>query len=723
MQRNRRSRLIFALVFLVTIAAYYCPVSSGIYRVLQLKIYDSFLRTAGSLEDWDAKPVLDDICIVDIGEQSIEELGQYSGWPSLFFADLVDTLSAHGARVIAFDVFFTESDSLSSFTRSRLAQHLRSKNLDPDAVLPALSSDYVLTDAISRAGNVYLPMFGTHTENPNLVLLPSSVLSPKLKNPPKTYPLEHLHLPVHYLANAAKGVGLAHIFSDESGNIHDYPLFFTYEDQYLLNFSTHACLDVLGAGIETKDKNVFLRFADNSTHKLPLDDQGKYHLRYYGSAGRFRYIQISDVLKGKLEPGFFKDKIVLIGSSAAGLRDSKATPLGRDVPGVELHATFMQNMLNKEHIHWLPTWLGWLLALLLLLASRLMVNRLKPVSSVTIFVAISLLLLLLCYFIFANYYYAMSYSSLFIPWILGFITIMIDESQTQHHEKKKVKHAFEHYVSKAVIKEVLADPKSLRIGGSKRQAGIMFADIRNFSTICEHMHPDAVSAFLHDYFNRCTKIVTKHNGMLDKYIGDAILALFNVPVDQTQYQIQACQCALELIEEVDKIRSENLDKTLIANLRIGVGLASGSIIAGNLGSDEIFNYTGIGDKMNLASRLESLNKFYLTRIIVDNETYQATADKFLFRWLDRVCVKGKQEAVDIYELLGLSNSHKDKRQHLEAYEKALNALCRKEIDEAARLFDKAADLNPKDYPTILMQLRIKNLDPNSWDGVYRHILK
>lgn len=149
---------------------------------------------------------------------------------------------------------------------------------------------------------------------------------------------------------------------------------------------------------------------------------------------------------------------------------------------------------------------------------------------------------------------------------------MIAQSQAQHHERQKVKLAFEHYVSKAVINDILMDPNSLKVGGIKRHACIMFADIRNFSTLCETLNPDEVSRFLHDYFNRNTALVTKHNGMLDKYIGDAILALFNIPVDQSNYQMEACYCALEMIAEVAKIRQNNSTHPLLSQLRIGIVL-------------------------------------------------------------------------------------------------------------------------------------------------------
>lgn len=719
---NQKSRLIFLVLMAFVFAAYYFPVTGNLYRVFQLKLYDVFWHTASALGDWDKQAVIEDVCIVDIGEKSIKDLGQYSSWPTLFFADLVDIIGQDQPKLIGFDIFFTESDSLSEFSRNRFAEHLRLQGIEADLLFSAFSTDNEFERAIQQSGKTYLPMFGTNQDSESLVLLPHTIKNWDVQ-PDNFVKLNHLYPPVQYLANAAKGVGLAHISVDQSGSIHDFPLFFNYEDQFLVNFSFQACLDLLEVDEIRTGSNIRLLSGGNTVRTMPLDADGKFHFRYYGAQDRFRYIQVSDVLKGNLEPGFFKDKIVLIGASATGLRDTKSSPLSGDVPGVELHATFVHNLLNEEYVRWMPSWVGWLCALILLFISGLAIKRFKPITGLGYFLLITCGLLLVLYILFSTSFYAMPYSTLFFPWVIGFSALMIGESQIQHREKQKVKHAFEHYVSKAVINQMLQTPQALKVGGVKRHACIMFVDIRNFSTLCENMNPDEVSGFLHDYFNRNTAIITQHNGMLDKYIGDAILALFNVPLNIPSYQIQACHCAIQIITEVEKIRQQHSDHPLLRDLRVGIGLASGSIIAGNLGSDEIFNYSGIGDRMNLASRLESLNKFYFTRIIVDNDTWLATKDQFHYRWLDRVCVKGKQEAIDIYELLGKQSDPLPNALVIDYYEQAMAALCKPDLESATQLFNKAIQADPNDPPTQIMLQRLQDPDISNWDGVYHHILK
>jgi len=307
-----------------------------------------------------------------------------------------------------------------------------------------------------------------------------------------------------------------------------------------------------------------------------------------------------------------------------------------------------------------------------------------------------------------------------LPWLLGYLSLQVHESQLQYSERKKVRNAFEHYVSKSVISQIMKVNDPLRVGGIRCQAAILFCDIRSFSTICEKLPAEAVSEFLHEHFNRCTRVVTEHNGTLDKYIGDALLALFNVPLPKPDYCRDACLSALDIIAEANKLQSEYTSHPTLSSFQVGVGIATGEIIAGNFGSDEIFNYTGIGDRMNLASRLESLNKVYLSSIIIDAATYGAVREHFLCRHLDRVCVKGKGEPIDIYELLCPINAASQALiSFCAAYDEAVAALIAGNKDCAAKLFGRCLIMNPDDYPSHLMLHRMKDIDWQCWDGIWR----
>ncbi|MCB5262590.1 MAG: adenylate/guanylate cyclase domain-containing protein [Candidatus Cloacimonetes bacterium] len=715
-----RRPLIILGVIVGSYLLHYLPVSRQLLRALQLRVYDTLLDYRNAFSDSDRAPVFDDICIVDIDEQSISALGQFSSWPSLYFADLVDSLANDNPILIAFDVFFTESDSINAFGQQRMSEHLAAKGYQPQGLFQHYTSDADFARAIREAGNVYLAMFNSSVSPPEGSSLPDNLIAWEVL-PKKSLKLQHPKVPIPLLGNSAYRVGFAHIEPDLSGEIHDYPLFLHHEDEYYVNFSFQACLDLLAVDEIVQGKDLLLKSQGEQVMRLPLTDDGLLFLNYYGRAGRFRYISFSDVLLGNLADGYFEDRIVLVGTSASGLRDIKTTPLDADYPGVELHATLMQNILTEDFIQWLPRWLSWLICIVLLSGLSFVMRYLKPLLSIVVFLGASVLLLLAFYLSFVWGPLCMDYSVFLLPWIIGYLVLLINESQMLLAEKKKVRNAFEHYVSKAVISQIMKVNDPLKVGGEKKTASILFVDIRGFSSICEQVSPEQISSFLHEFFNRSTRIITKNRGTLDKYMGDAILALYNVPMPISGFQTDVCNTALGIVKESLLIRDSYANHPVLCDFKIGVGIATGEIIAGNFGSDEIFNYTGIGDRMNLASRLESLNKAYRTSIIIESVTYDAVSDIFLCRWLDRVCVKGKGEVVDIYELLcPISEATESQNKLCQLYGEGLKAMTEAQPELARARFEQVLKLFPQDYPCQLMLKRLSEIKWDCWDGYYSH---
>ncbi|MCB5252794.1 MAG: adenylate/guanylate cyclase domain-containing protein [Candidatus Cloacimonetes bacterium] len=718
MSSRLRRPLIVLAVILCSALLHYLPVSRPLLRILQLGVYDLLLDFHNAFSGRDDDPIFDEICIVDIDEQSIAALGQHSSWPSLYFADLVDSLANDNPILIAIDDFFTESDSINDFGQQRLAEHLEAKGYQPRDLFQHYTSDAEFARALKDAGNVYLAMFNSSVGTSDKPYLPPNLKAWDLL-PKQAIQLQYPKAPIPLLAESAYGVGFAQIKPDLTGKIHDYPLFMHYEDNYYANFGFQACLDLLGVDEIVQEKDLFLKGGGEQIMRLPLSDEGLLFINYYGRAGRFRRISFSDILLGNLAHGYFEDRIVLIGSSASGLGDIKTTPLGADFPGVELHATIMQNILSEDFIQWLPKWQSWLICLLLLSGMSLIMRYLKPLYTIIVFLIASAFLLMAFYLSFAWASLGMDYSVFLFTWILGYLAILINESQLLLGEKKKVRNAFEHYVPKAVIAQIMKTNDPLKIGGVPKHASILFTDIRNFSSICEKSSPEEISALLHEYYNRSTKIITDNHGTLDKYIGDAILALFNVPIPIPDYPIDACRAALGIVKASLAMHKDFADHPILSEFAIGVGIATGEIIAGNFGSDEIFNYTGIGDKMNLASRIEGLNKVYQTSIIIESVTYNAVSDHFLSRWLDRVCVKGKREKVDIYEVIcPLSEATENQKYFCRLYEQGLQAMINGRPEKAKASFSQCQKLFPQDYVCQLMLSRLPEIDWDSWEGVF-----
>lgn len=716
--RYRRVLVPFVLI-LFTWLLFHLPISKQLLTLLHFSTYDLIFDIYNAFSDRDSGAVIEDIVIVDIDEESISKLGQYSSWPNLYFADLVDSLANDSPMLIGFDVFFSESDKINEFGQERLHNHFLEHGYEPYGLFEQLSFDEDFAQAIKEAGNVYLSMFNSSIAIDSIYLPPT--LSAWQVPGAKALPVSNPKAPLPILAEAAKGVGFAIIEPDLSGIIHDYPLFFQYADSLYVNFSLQACLDLLQVDDIRMDKDLKLFSKRKEVRNLPLNNNKSFYLNFYGKSRRFRYVSFSDVLLGRIPQRFFTDKIVLVGSSASGLRDNKTTPLDTYYPGVELHATMMMNVLADDFVHFIPLTWNWALAVLLVLILVVCFRFMKPYYTLFIFLAGSFCLLVVFLSFFARMRLCFDYSVLISVWVLAYLGLLINESQMHFAEKKKVRNAFEHYVSKSVITQIMKMDNLLQVGGSRKKASILFCDIRNFSGICEQLPAEEISDFLNTHFNNCTKILTRHGGTLDKYIGDALLGLFNVPIEHPFYQLDACDAAWGIMLAAQELQKEYATHEILSSFRIGIGIASGEIIAGNFGSEEIFNYTGIGDKMNLASRLESLNKVYLSSIIIDSATYEAVKDRYLCRWLDRVCVKGKGEALDIYEIMSpMAEANEQQKRFCAFYHEGLAAMINSQEDKAKAAFTRCLEIKPTDPPTQLMLSRLKELNWDNWDGIWRY---
>lgn len=715
-----RYYLLALLILVISLLLPYLPVFSILLKTLDLGIYDNILQAYNTFTHDENEGVYDQICIIDIDEKSIKDLGQFSSWPSIFFADLVNILAEDKPLAIAFDVFFTETDSIKGFARQRMAARFDKLGPNPEHILDAFSTDNNFTEAMKNAGNVYLAMF--NSDYPSYTgALPDKLIAWNIQ--PKYYlNLQYPVPPIAEFTKAAKGIGFGNITPDVSGKIHDYPLFFQYNGKMYVNFSMQLCLDLLGIDKIEVNRNCKLISGKETVSELPLSPEGLFYFKYYGPGHSFRYISFSDVLFHRIPKGYFQDRIILVGTSAYGLKDNKITPLDRSYPGVELHSTFMRNLLEEDYIHWINNW--WLLGIniVVLVCLAFIIPRSKPLFSIGLFLFISLLSLPAVYILYAKASYTYTYSTLLIPWVFGFLAMFFTQAHEQGKEKRKIRDAFEHYVSPEVIGQMMKEPEKLKAGGEKKYISVLFADVRNFTTLCEQLTPTEITSFMHKYFNLATQIIIEQRGTLDKYVGDAILALFGAPVTYAGFEINAVQSALSICEISSVLQEEYQNHPILYNFQIGIGIATGEIIVGNIGSDRIFNYTGIGDKMNFGSRLEGLNKFYQTSIIIDDFTFQAVKNNFFCRHLDRVKVKGKNESCDIYEVIDTSANMQNKpdiAQIFHKYESALNLLITKHQREAKALFEEVLMLMPTDEPTKIMLKRFDIINWDIWDGAWQ----
>jgi adenylate cyclase len=305
--------------------------------------------------------------------------------------------------------------------------------------------------------------------------------------------------------------------------------------------------------------------------------------------------------------------------------------------------------------------------------------------------------------------------------VILYISLTLYRYLTEERERRRIKGAFTYYVSSSVVNEMLKHPEKLKLGGDRKELSILFSDIRGFTTIAEGMSPEALVHLLNEYLTVMTDIVFKYDGTLDKYIGDAIMAIYGAPLDITDHASKACHSALEMMHEL-----ENLNKKWISEgkkpMDIGIGINTGPMMVGNMGSEQRFDFTVMGDAVNLGSRLEGANKNYKTNIIISEYTYKDVKGEFLCMELDSVKVKGKRKPVKIYNLLGLNDVPEIQHQIAKGFARGISLYKKQQWDEAIYVFEDIMTVYPDFYAAHVYIERCldlkRNPPPPEWDGVY-----
>lgn len=521
---------------------------------------------------------------------------------------------------------------------------------------------------------------------------------------------------------------------------------------YLIGMNRNASLNMNYNPATGRKEIVDFEITDNNTgdvvEKIPTDGQGRMLINYAGPRMMFPHVSVSELLSESdqmeisqrvLDSGsnewieknqtvdkksFFKDKYILLGPTATGIFDLRVTPFDKkNYPGVETHANVLGNLLEKNFLKpwvderanmpFLILGLGIVQVILLsqlgalggMMMTLMMVGGILGLDKFYLFdkgivvtIVWPLFLLLLIYLILTTYRYL-----------------------TEERGKKELRETFQKYVSPAIVEEILSDPKNIELGGKKVNLTIFFSDVRGFTTISERLDPQALSNLLNSYLTPMTEIIFKNQGTLDKYMGDAIMAFFGAPIAFEKHAHFACRAALQSLEKLFELQKQMKAQGL-PQIDIGIGLNTGDVSAGNMGSQTVRSYTVMGDAVNLASRLEGINKEYGTRIIISEFTYKEVSQTFSCREVDWVRVKGKLKPVKIYELIKEGPLEGPDAEFIKLYQEAY-AFYRQSQWGAAELgFTKCLNLNPEDALSNLFlersQAYIQNPPPDGWDGVF-----
>jgi adenylate cyclase len=592
------------------------------------------------------------IAIITVDEESLnfyrESLGTWP-WPREVFAALVDYLTAGGARVIAFDILFAE----------------------PDLANPA--SDAAFARAASASGRVITSMVFFASPQPGddtyETLLEKGYLSEHFSvgvanNGSVTFE-QHRSATLAYLGLFASSAaaGCINFVADPDGPSRaSYPLF-RYQDHYYPSLALVSALYY--RGVDLKKESIVIS-PDNvltvGPVRIPLLDDGRMLLNWHGPYHTYDYYPIGDIIESmaaagrgdtpRVAPETFSDKLVLVGTTAVSLFDLRATPFSPVYPGVEINATAIDNILNADHVRTVGR-AGTVLSIVALsLIAALVLVRFGS-AWVGIVSTIALLILFTAAVVLAFVFgrVMVGYVAPTSALLLSFVSSLVFNYVTEGRAKRKFREAFAKYVSPQVVDEISKNIDDLKLDtGDRREISILFSDIRGFTGMSEKLPPEEVVRRLNIYFRAMVEVVFQNDGTLDKYVGDAIMAFFGAPRDDPDHARKACLCALDMRRQLIVV-NERLSAEGIPPMKIGIGINTGEVVVGNVGSERRMDYTVIGDSVNLASRLESMNKEFGTTIIISEFTL-AEAPGFVVKDLGTVRVKGKEETVRIYELTG-----------------------------------------------------------------------
>ena len=649
----------YAVVAMIGIAAGVALAGSDAGQRIEWYLYDEFMRRAAA----NSAPA-PDVVVVAIDELSFAEVGMAWPWPRSLHAALVDQLVRGGARSITFDIVFDVPGQ------------------DADA-------DRTFAEAIGRAGNVVLAADQAVIED-------------------RSYAVTQWSDPIGAFAQTARQVGVDRIPYDPDGVLRRALLTVDGRPSLALAIASQVPGFTVPPGVDLSTPQLF---------------------RFNGPPRRgvatVSYYQALDAANS-LPPAVFQGKHVVIGRAleapSTDATDHFTTPVAFRMAGVEVHATIANALLTGGFIAD-PAASGAAFTVLCLVAATAASTGLYfvgPTAAATIVTALIASLVGLGYFSFlAGVRLPVAGPAMAIA--VAYLVTTAYRFALVTRERRMIKRAFQHYVAPAIVEQMLKDPAKLRLGGEQCEVTVLFSDLEGFTTLAEQLTPAQLSAHVGEYFTEMLDVLLPQHGTLDKLIGDSIMMYFGCPLPDPQHAVHACRGALAMQQRMT-VLNDQWSRRSLPQLRTRVGINTGTVVAGNMGTTTIFNYTVLGDCVNLASRLEGVNKQYGTVIIVGEDTWKAVHSSFEGRELDWIRVKGRAAPLAIYELVSelgqVSWAQRDLFQH---YAEGLALYRAQRWSDAAAAFGKALQVDPADGPSRTLAARCATYQwrpPSDWDGVY-----
>jgi adenylate cyclase len=682
----------------------------GWFEIAELKSYDMRLRYVADKTQADPN-----IVMITIDDASIETFKREEvswPWPRDFYGVVVDYVKQGGAKAVAFDIVFTDRDPK--------------------------EADSSFATAMRRAGNVVLSSNMTKDPNPSGTKIPPNARIGLTDERGLEYPVfSTAVLPLPEFCQTAARIGNVNYYDDpQDGTCRRLPLISKIGKDYIPHVALATYLLIAGEKNVTVTPNDMLKIGQK---EIPIDNKGNYLVWWYGTGGpggTFKYYPISSIIVsyGKALSGEeplvkaseFKDKIVIIGSNATAMSDFKNTPFATNeipYPGMEIYATILSNF-NQNHFVTRASALIPILLVLLFAAAIAFpfIRGIKIIWCALIFIVLAAVLLGAAVFLFSTAKIWIDVVPPIAALVIAFLSSAVVSYQIESKQRKQLRNTFSRYLSPVVIREVLEKTDQISLGGREIIGSVSFSDLKDFTNISESMTASDLVAMLNEYFTHATTQILQSGGMVDKYIGDAIMAVYGAPLDRTDHAIQACNAAIDVQRVVAKNWNKGPRKWPTLLTRIGIN--TGPMVVGNIGSIHRLDYTAIGDTVNLASRLEGVNKIYSTLIITTQATLDATDGKFVARELDYLAVKGKDKPASIYELIGKKDEvPAEMIRRIKLFEDGLKLYRNNEFKKAKEAFDELLYQWKDDGPAAVFSDRCElfgtHPPPADWGGVFR----
>ncbi|MDF1590432.1 MAG: adenylate/guanylate cyclase domain-containing protein [Desulfobacterales bacterium] len=710
--------------------------------VMELKTIDLRFESRGS------KVPGPEVVLAVIDEKSIAREGKWI-WPRSKIAELVNRLSAYGAKVVAFDIGFLEPDeNAGGRVIEQIIEKINTSGGQNQAIqnyLKKLKSesdnDRRLADAIRNSsakvvlgyffqmaphGSDQLSAEEYHRHQENVKGSRYQFVRFKSDNARKVKLMEPA-LPqsnITAISEATDYAGFFNMEADRDGVVRWIPAVFKYKD------TLYAPLAVMAAGAFL-DSPPSLQVADYGIESLqvdrisiPVDELGRIMINYRGGAKTYPHISVTDILNGNVAEADLRDKIVIVGATAVGIYDLRVTPFSSVYPGVEIHANIIDNILSKNFLYQ-PSWAA-VFDIFGIIATGLILGFILPRTGVFTGILSSLMVfagyIFVCQLFFTQKGFILNLVYPLAVLLMVYVIITAYKYLVESRQKRFIKDAFSTYLAPSVVKQLIDSPEKLVLGGEKRVITAFFSDVQGFTSISEKLSPEKLVEILNEFLTEMTDIILKDEGTVDKFEGDAIIAFFGAPNELENHAATACAASIEMQKKLAKLRAKWKAEGK-SELMMRIGLCSGAAVVGNMGSKNRMDYTMMGDTVNTAARLEGVNKVYGTYTLVSDTTCHAAGQNFIFREIDKINVVGKKEPITIYQLLGYAGESDERMDKVrDFYARGLKAYQSREWEQAIGFFNEVLKIAPEDGPSLSLRGRCQTLHENppgkDWNGAF-----